>query len=104
RFYKAAQGNHTVGATSTTFADGKDSSCDINLHSAVERADLEAMEKASDLDGQIMTLGPTTMGRWKMRKRQPAVMVKAIATKASTILMVQKLEAAPAVARAKPGR
>jgi hypothetical protein len=101
RFYRAAQGNHTVGTTSTLFMDGKDSSCDINLHTTVERTDLEAMEKAIDLDGQIMTLGPTTMGRWKMRKRLPAVLVKAIVTKTSTILMVQKLEATPALARAK---
>jgi hypothetical protein len=101
RFYRAAQGNHTVGTTSTTFMDGKDSSCDINLHTTIERADLEGMEKAIDLDGQIMTLGQATMGRWKMRKRLPAVLVKAIATKTSTILMVQKLEATPALARAK---
>jgi hypothetical protein len=101
RFYKSAEGSRTVGATSTTFADGKDSSCDINLHAAVERADLDAMEKAIDLDGQIMTLGPTMMGRWKMRKRQPVMLLKAIASKTFTILMVQKFEAAPAVARAK---
>jgi hypothetical protein len=103
RFYRAPQGNLMVGAISTIFADGKDSSCDINLSFAVGRADLEALEKAADLDGQIMTLGPTTMGRWKIRKRQPAVLLKAIASKTSTILMVQKLEATPAVARAKQG-
>jgi len=101
RFFRAPQGNRMVGAVSTIFADGKDSSCDINLNFAIGRADLEALEKAADLDGQIMTLGPTTMGRWKIRKRQPAVLLKTIASKTSTILMVQKLEATPAVAKAK---
>lgn len=103
RFYRAPQGNLMVSTISTIFADGKDSSCDINLNFAVPRAELEALEKAADLDGQIVTLGPTTMGRWKMRKRQPAVLIKAMATKTSTIVMVQKLEATPAVARAKQG-
>jgi hypothetical protein len=101
RFYKSLQGNQTVGAVTTTFTDGKDSSCDINIPTNVPRADLEAMEKPLDLDGQIMALGPTTMARWKMRKRGPAVLLKAIAGKASTILLVQKLEAAPALAKAK---
>jgi hypothetical protein len=102
QFYRASQGNRTVGATSTTFADGKDSSCDVNIHTAVERADLEAMEKAFDLDGQILTLGPTTMGRWKMRKRQPTALVKTVVGKNFTMLMVQKFEATPAMTRAKP--
>jgi hypothetical protein len=101
RFYRSAQGNQTVGTTSTTFTDGKDSSCDINLHTATERADLDSMEKAMDLDGQTMTLGSATMGRWKMRKRQPAVLLKAIAGKTFTMLMVQKFEATPATTRSK---
>jgi hypothetical protein len=101
RFYRAGQGNHTVGATSTIFTDGKDSSCDVNLHTAVERADLEAMEKAVDLEGQIMSLGSATMGRWKIRKRQPTVLLKAVVGKTFTMLMVQKFEATPAMARAK---
>ena len=51
-------------------------SCDINLPGAGERAELEVMEKALDLDGQIMTLGPTSTGRWKIRNRQPVVLLK----------------------------
>lgn len=106
QFYRVPQGNpavnRTVGATSTTFADGKDWSCDVNIHSPVERADLEAMAKTLDLDGQIMTLGPTMMGRWKIRKRHPIVLIKAVAGKNFTMLMVQKFEAMPAMSKAKP--
>jgi hypothetical protein len=104
RFLKSAQDNQTVGSTFTTFADGKDFSCDINLPIVVERADLEALEQAIDLDGQIMVLGPTTMGRWKMRKPQPPVLLKAIVTKTSAIVMVQKFEATPAAAGPKQDR
>jgi hypothetical protein len=104
RFFRSPQANQTVNSTSTEFKDGKDFSCDINLPGAGERAELEVMEKALDLDGQIMTLGPTSMGRWKIRNRQPVVLLKAIIPKASTILMVQKLEAMPVTARAKQNR
>jgi hypothetical protein len=102
QFYRAAQGDRTVAATSTTFTDGKDWSCDVNIHTATERADLEAMQKAIDLDGQIMTLGATTMGRWKIRKRQPTSLLKVVVGKNFTMLMVQKFEATPAMTRAKP--
>jgi hypothetical protein len=104
QFYRSPQGD-TVGTTFTTFADGKDWSCDINLRKPVDRTVLDAMETALDLDGQLVAMGPVTMGRWKFRKRQPVVLVKAIATQGSTIIMVQKFEAAPppapANARAK---
>ena len=106
QFYRAPPGNppvsRTVGATSTTFTDGKDWSCDVNIHSPVERADLEAMEKTLDLEGQIMTLGPTMMGRWKIRKRHPVVLIKAVAGKNFTMLMVQKFDASTAMTKAKP--
>jgi hypothetical protein len=101
RVYKSAQPNHTVGAIFTTFKDGKDWSCDVNLPMAVERGDLEAMEQVADLDGQIVTFGPTTMARWKMRQPRPPVLIRAIANKASTMLMVQKYEPTPAGANAK---
>jgi hypothetical protein len=101
RFYKSAQPNLTVGATSTTFKGGKDWSCDVNLPMAVERADLESMEQAADLDGQIATLGAATLGRWKMRQPRPAVLIKAMAGKAFTMLTVQKYEPTPAGANAK---
>jgi hypothetical protein len=102
QFYKS-QGNHTVGATSTTFTDGRDWSCDVNLPVAIERADLEAMERTVDLDGQIASFGATTIGRWKMHKRRPAVLLKAVAGKTFTMLTVQKFEATAASANAKPG-
>jgi hypothetical protein len=41
------------------------------------------------------------MGRWKMRKRQPAVLLKVVVGKTFTMLTVQRFEATPAVARAK---
>jgi hypothetical protein len=94
RFYKSAQGNQTVGATSTVFDDGKDSSCDISLPVGVERADLEAMERAIDLDGQIVTFGPATIGRWKIRGRQPAILLKAVVGKSTTVLTLQTFKAA----------
>ena len=37
RMLKSSQSHHMVGAMTTTFADGKDFSCDINLPMAVER-------------------------------------------------------------------
>jgi hypothetical protein len=104
RLMKSAQPHHTVGATITTFADGKDFSCDINLPMPVERADLEAMERALDLDGQIVTFGPTTMGRWKMRRQASPLLLKAIASKASGVVFVQKFEPTLAIAKSKPAR
>ena len=106
QFYRAPQSNppvnRTVGATSTTFTDGKDWSCDVNIHSPVERADLDAMQKTLDLEGQILTLGPTMMGRWKFRKRHPITLIKTVVGKNFTMLMVQKFEAMPAMTKAKP--
>jgi len=69
-----------------------------------QRADLEAMEQAADLDGQIATLGPTMIGRWKMRRQRSAVLIRAIAGKPLTILAVQKFEPAQASANAKLSR
>ena len=71
RFFKGTQGSGTVGSIYTTMEDGRETSCDINLTSISERSDLDVMTRTLDLDGQIMTLGPTTMGHWKIRKRQP---------------------------------
>lgn len=101
RVYKSAQTNQTVSVTSTTFTDGKDRTCDINLARAVERADLEAVEKVVDLDGQIATFGPAVIARWKMRQARPPVLIKAVSSKVSTLLMVQKYEPTPAGANAK---
>jgi hypothetical protein len=78
--------------------------CDINLPMPVERADLEAMERALDLDGQIMTMGPATMGRWMMRKQARPLLLKAIASKGSGVVFVQKFEPTLAVAKSKPAR
>jgi hypothetical protein len=91
QFYKAAQGN--VGVTTTTFADGKDLSCDVNLSIAVNRTDLETMEQILHLDGQIITLGAAVIGRWKMPDRQPPVLLKVIVGR-SVVAFVQQFEAA----------
>ena len=101
RTYKSAPLNQTIIATSTTFNDGKDWSCDVTLPNVVvARADLETLEQVDDLDGQIATVG-ATFGRWKMRRPGPPVLIRVIATKLSTMLMVQKYEPAPAGANKK---
>jgi hypothetical protein len=104
RVYKSPQSNHLVGMTSTTFADGKDWSCDVNFPMPVERADLETMEQAADLDGQIVTLAATTIGRWKMRQPRTPVLVKMVAGKAAAMLTVHKYEPMQAGANANLAR
>jgi hypothetical protein len=103
RFYRSTQGNQTVAAASTNFADGKDSSCDINLPIPTEQVDMQAMEQALDLDGQIVTGGPVTLGFWKMRNRQPPVLLKASTGKV-TILRMHKFDAALAGPTPKQSR
>lgn len=99
--YRSAQGNQTVAATFTTFEDGRESECDVNLAVPTERADLEAMQQALDLDGQIVTAGPAIIGHWKMRKRQPPVLLRAIVGKTITTMMLLKFEPTPADAAAQ---
>jgi hypothetical protein len=104
RTFKSAQSNQTVVVVSTTFKDGKESTCDVTLPTvAVARADLETMEHVDDLDGQIATVG-ATFGRWKMRRPGPPVLIRVLATKFSTMLMVQKYEPTPAGANTKRTR
>lgn len=93
QLYKA-QGNQTVIATTTLFSDGKGLSCDVSLPVAVNRTDLETMEKSLHLDGQIMTLGPAVIGHWKMPNRQPAVLLRALVGKAAVTIGMQQYEAA----------
>jgi len=93
QFYKG-QGNQTVAATTTLFADGKDRCCDVNLPIASNRADLDTMEQALHLDGQIMALGPAVMGRWKLPDRQPPVLVKVVVGRSIVAMTVQQYEAA----------
>ncbi|MBV8824432.1 MAG: hypothetical protein JO220_05580 [Hyphomicrobiales bacterium] len=104
KVYKSMQPNQNVGASFTNFKDGKDWSCDINLPMTVERGDLDTMEQAADLDGQIMTFGPVMMARWKMRQPRPPVLIKAFVNKTTTVLMVQKYEPTPIGANAKASR
>jgi hypothetical protein len=99
RFFKGTQGSGTVGSIYTTMEDGRESSCDINLTSISERSDLEVMTRTLDLDGQIMTLGPTTMGHWKIRKGQPAVLLRAILGKTNTLMTLVKFESTSETAR-----
>jgi hypothetical protein len=94
QFYKSAQGNQTVGATTTMFADGKDSPCDINIPVAVSRTDLETMERTLHLDGQIMTVGAATIARWKMPDRRPPVLLKVVVGSGMVTMAVQQFEAA----------
>lgn len=101
RTYQSAQPNHVVVASFTTFTDGKDWSCYVTLPMPVARADIETMEQVADLDGQITNFGPTIIGRWKMRQPRPPVLIRAIVTKTSTVLQVQKYQPAPAGTNAK---
>ena len=88
-----AVGNQTVIAVTTVFADGKDSSCDVNIPVPMERADLETMAQALHLDGQILSLGAAILGRWKMPDRQPPVFIRALLPKAGLTMNVQQFEA-----------
>jgi hypothetical protein len=101
RFFKPVQSNGSVGSINTVLEDGKASSCDISLAYPSDRADLEEMARALDLDGQILTLGPATMGHWKIRKRQPAVLLRAIVGKTNTNIGLMRFEQTNA-ASAKP--
>jgi hypothetical protein len=92
--YKAAQPNHTVITTTTLFADGKDSECIVsNPAGAVGREDLETLESTLHLDGQILTLGAATVGRWEMPNRKPPVLLKVTVSKVVVTLTAQKFEA-----------
>jgi hypothetical protein len=97
RLFKSGHG--TVATIDTTLEDGKESSCDVNLQVASERADLETMVRTLDLDGQILTLGPATMGHWKIRKRQPAVLLRTILGKNLTTIMLVRYEPARAAGK-----
>jgi hypothetical protein len=92
RFFKGVQGSGTVGSIYTTMEDGREQSCDINLTSVSERSDIEVMTRTLDLDGQILTLGSTTMGYWKIRKRQPVVLLRAILGKTNTMMTLVQFE------------
>ena len=57
------------------------------------------MTRTLDLDGQILTLGPTTMGYWKIRKRQPAVLLRAILGKSNTTMTLVRFEPTPEISK-----
>ncbi len=104
RFYKSLQGSPNVGSTLTTFEDGKESSCVINLPTALDRSELESTEKAMDLDGQIMVMGPAIITHWKLRKRQPPVLLKVVVGKAASTITIQTFEPTPAGAKPRHSR
>jgi hypothetical protein len=85
-------GNQTLVAVTTTFADGKDLSCDVTFPFPMDRIDIETMAQTLHLDGQILTLGAATLGRWEMPDRRPPVFVKAILPKSSFTMNVQAFE------------
>jgi hypothetical protein len=94
QFYKSGQGSQTIVAVTTAFADGEESSCDINPGIGLERADLETLERALHLDGQILTLGPATIGYWKLPEGRPPVLLKAVISSRAVTLNLQKFEPA----------
>lgn len=85
-------GNQTVAAVTTKFADGKDLSCDVTFPFAMDRIDIETMAQALHLDGQILTIGAVTFGRWKMPDRQPAIFVRALLPRSSFTMNVQEFD------------
>jgi hypothetical protein len=100
RLFKSAPGN--VSAISTVMEDGRQSWCDINIPSASDRADLDGLAKAMDLDGQVVTLGPATIGSWRIRKRRPPVLVRTILGRGATTVVLVRFEPSGATAAAKP--
>lgn len=101
RAYVDSEHKITFNAATTDFADGRAFYCDVNIQNAFTRANLDEMEKASELDGQIFNLGPITMGRWKTRGVQGAIFVKSIVSKTNLTLSLEKFVPAAAVAPAK---
>jgi len=99
RLFKSAPGN--VSAISTAMEDGRQSWCDINIPSAIERSDLDGLAKAVDLDGQIVTLGQATIGSWRVRKRRPPVLVRTVLGRNATNVILVRFEPSAAAA-AKP--
>lgn len=93
QFYKAAEGNRTLTAVTTIFADGKEFSCDVNPGIGVQRNDLEAMERTLGLDGQILPLGAATIGYWKVPDRSSPVLLKALVSSRTATLSLQEFEA-----------
>ncbi|GLH75469.1 hypothetical protein SSBR45G_03770 [Bradyrhizobium sp. SSBR45G] len=100
RLFKSASGN--VSSISTVMEEGKQSWCDINVPVALDRADLDVLAKALDLDGQVVTLGQSTIGSWRIRKRRPPVLVRTILGRANTIVVLVRFEPSGATAAAKP--
>jgi hypothetical protein len=95
RLYKSTQSSLTFIVTTTTFADGKERACDIGMPVVtVNRADLETMEQALHLDGQILSFSATNVGHWKMPDQRPAVLLKGIITKSVFSLEVRQFEPA----------
>jgi hypothetical protein len=104
--YRSAQtnpvfGTQTIIAATTTFADGRDLSCDVNFSTPVERADIDTMAQALHLDGQILTFGQVTMGRWVMPGKRPPVLIRALLPKNNFTMNVQELDTSIGNAAAK---
>jgi hypothetical protein len=94
QFYKSGQGGQNVTAITTAFADGKETSCDVNLGPGIERTDLESLQRALGLDGQILPIGPATIGYWKMPDKGAPILVKVLVSSRVATLNVQEFEAA----------
>ena len=102
RGYKSTPNHGTVFMMSTRFSDNSnDATCDIVMPRPIARADLEVLEKDVDLDGQIVTVGPTAMGQWKMRGKQPTISFRAASGNDKSTLSMQRYESTPDVAHAK---
>lgn len=94
QLYRAAQGSQTVSAAKTIFDEGTEWTCEANLATGLERADLETLERVLGLHGQVLTFGPANVGYWIMPNRQPPVLIKGLAGSRIGILNLLAFEAA----------
>ena len=100
QYFKSGKENEIVGAIITIFADGQESWCEVtNPSIRVDRADLESMQRALNLDGQILPLGAATVGYWKMSSGRTPVLLKAVVS--SRVVTLNMMEFEPAANGAK---
>jgi hypothetical protein len=94
RFYNGVSDiQRTVNATTTKFADGKELDCEIVMPSIMNRAELETLEQTVHLDGQIIIVGSSISGQWKIPDRSPPVLLRANLVGGHVLLGMQEFEA-----------
>jgi hypothetical protein len=64
------------------------------MPSTMNRAELETLEQTVHLDGQIMPVGGSIVGRWKIPDRKPTVLLRVILINGRAVLRMQEIDAA----------